>query len=89
MTHSDMIKLVKRITENNNYIFPHQRDLYYCRRRKIFLHKPSAGKKNLHALTISNGESKVAHLGIECELVGRYDMDVNPDWIIEDMLNVS
>lgn len=62
------------------------RDVYYNPEKKIFVHR-RVGKKRLNYCSVYiNGKNKQSWINSNCIHVGRYEVDVNPFWIIEDMV---
>lgn len=63
-----------------------QRDLYYDPKKDMFLHQKTNSHE--HALTVKDGKNKCVYRAKRCTLIGRYDVNVNPSWLVQDMLSV-
>jgi len=89
MTYKDMKALAIFLTSEDDRLHSGRRDLYYDPRKQIFLHRPAIGRTLKYATTMIGGKSRQGWIGKLCIFVGRYDVDVNPSWIIEDMQSVQ
>lgn len=89
MTYKDMKALALYLTSEEDRLHSKYRDLYYDPRKQIFLHRPAIGQTLKYAATMCNGKSRQGWIGKLCIFVGRYDVDVNPSWIVEDMISVQ
>ena len=85
MNYNDMKTLALDISLEDNRMRATQRDLYFDYVKKLFMHQPTTERRKSYAVTIINGQHKSVHVTKHCVLVGRYDLDVNPKWIMEDM----
>ena len=88
MNLEDIKALAFDITEDDLRDTIGIRDLYYDTKKQIFMHKPVRNKYNRSAKTIINGQAKWITMSSKCSYIGRYESEVNPNWILEDMLNV-
>jgi len=85
MTYNEMKKLAIFLTsESGNKI--KKRDLYYDPKKKIFIHRPVSSSQCRYASAYVNGKSIETWINSTCIFIGRYEINVNPDWIIEDMV---
>jgi len=89
MTYKDMRAIAIFLTSEEDRLNSRYRDLYYDPVRRIFLHRPSIGRTIKYASTLVNGKNQQGWINKLCIFVGRYDVDVNPTWIVEDMINVQ
>lgn len=89
MTYKDIKALAFFITSEDENTKGEYRDLFYDPSNKIFAHRSIAGRTRSYASTLVNGKGKVTRIYKDCIHVGRYHIDVNPEWIIEDMLCIT
>lgn len=64
-----------------------ERDLYYNPRKDLFLYQASTAN-TCSASTRENGKSRQEWVNGICIFIGRYEVNVNPFWIFEDMKHV-
>lgn len=82
-----MSLVARQITDSDDN-YDTYRDLFYDPVKNIFIHRPALKKTVRTALTCINGKSKQAWISNACIFIGRYEVLVNPDWIMEDMKSV-
>lgn len=89
MNYKDIQALAISMSTEDCNIISTRRDLYFDPIRKMFMHQPVTKVFKEHALTIIDGKNKGTYRLRRCEFVGRYDINVNPSWLIEDMMSVQ
>lgn len=89
MEYNDMKKFAIFLTSDNDKNKVTKRDLYYDPNRKIFIHRPVTSSQCRYASAFINGEHRQTWINRLCIFVGRYEINVNPDWIVEDMQSVQ
>ena len=88
MTYSDMKKFAMFLTGSGTNGRSHgARDIYYNPVTKTFLHR-TAKSRCSSAVEWNKGKERQGYISKKTIHVGRYDVDVNPEWIIEDMQSV-
>lgn len=88
MTYSDMKELAFNLTIDDNNKRAGKRNLYYSHNNQVFMHRPTNNYDSHFALTVNNGKVVRAWVGQDCEFIGSYETDVNPFWVLDDMVNV-
>ena len=88
MTNDDIKKLAFDLTNTTKTVIV-SRDVRYDPSQDIFFHQPSTDKHKAHGATFQNGERKSIVAKSGSILIGRYDADVNPFWVIEDIMSVQ
>lgn len=89
MNSRQMMDLAFFLTTDNIKTSIGERDLYYDPIRDVFVHRPAACPHNRYASLFVNGRNTQSWINSNCIHVGRYEVDVNPFWIIEDMKSVQ
>lgn len=89
MNYKDMRELAFYLTSNEEEKKVSKRDLYYDPKRDIFIHRPVTSSHCRYASTLYRGKVKQTWINNFCVFIGRYEVDVNPFWIIEDMRSVQ
>ena len=89
MNYNDMKGMAIYITSDKDAHKIYYRDLYYDPVKKIFIQKPVTRSTCKSASTFEHGEVVRSWVNNLCIHVGRYHVDVNPNWIIEDMRSVQ
>ena len=88
MTYEDMKEFAMSITGSTDEIHPcRYRDIFYNPYRKVFLHRASSAKSKV-ATEWGRGKAVQGWITNSTIHIGRYSVDVNPDWIVEDLQNV-
>lgn len=86
MSYEEMKALALYLTCSEDGRCKH-RDLFYDTLKNIFLSQTASAKSDV-AVAWVKGKTRQGHINKSCVHIGRYSVDVNPEWIIQDMQNV-